>query len=407
MKKWIVVIVLLVFVVGGGVAVFVGFKDKNSSNPTADTESKQTSQSAVIPYILAKEKLVLVEGEKSVNTNAVAYDTTNASIQYESLDTNIATVDSLGNVLPLKEGSTLVKNSFVLGNVEYSYDTQIVVLPKDISGTLTLFDENKKETTSVVVGNKYILNYTTETNLENFQTSLFGTDDIQTNGIYDKQGNGFCCEVFFLTQAVHTLGFKLTLKADNVEKDYFTTTLIVDNTEKGSEDEVEQTPQNPDSPVDNPADDPIDDTNDNTEDLGDDPDDNPADDADDNTQNPETPAEPAPTTPTTPSEPDQGEQVQEEMFEIIVGTNKNITIENSTITITNFTKPTDIALSFKPIHSTQKHTMRVEILSGDNLTIELETLLLGLTISATGTTTFRLFSTTNPALSQIFTIVVE
>lgn len=396
MKKWIVVIVLLVFVVGGGVAAVVGLKDKNSSNPTADTESEQTSQGVVIPYILAKEKLVLVEGEKSVNTNAAVYDTTNVNIQYESQNKNIATVDSLGNVFALKEGSTFVKNSFVLNNAEYSFDTKIVVLPKDISGTITLFDENGKEASNVVVGNKYVLNYTTETNLEYFQTSLFGTDDIQTNGIYDKKDNTLCCEVFFLTQAVHTLGFKLTLKADNLEKDYYTTTLTFDNREKQPQDLVSPTPQEPVEKPDDPVDEP----------------DDPIPPSEPTTSEP-TPVEPAPSVPEqndpkpsetqTPLEP----AAPQEVFEIFVGTNKNISVENSTITISNFTKAIEIALSFKPIHSTQKNTMSFEILSGDNLTIELETSILGLSISSIGTTTFRLFSTTDPALSQIFTIVVE
>lgn len=389
MKKWVVLVVVLVLVIGGGVAAVVGLKNKNKKDGTiADIGGEASFVEEVSPCILAEEKLVLVEGEKSVNTNAETYDATNEIIQYESLDTNIATVDSYGNVFALKKGSTFVRNSFVLDNVEYSYDTRIVVLPNEISGTITLLDENKKEAKSVVVGNKYILNYTTETSLEYFQISLFSTDGIQASGTYDKQDNGFCCEIYFLTRAVHTLGFKLTLKADNLKKDYFTSTLTFDNTEKECQEPESSTPQEP-------VDEPVDESNEPQTPIV------PSEPA---------PAEPKPSEPTPPSEPQtplEPTVTQEEMFEIFVGTNKNIAIENSTITITNFTKPTDIALSFKPIHSTQKHTMRVEILSGDNLTIELETSLLGLTISATGTTTFRLFSTTNPALSQIFTIVVE
>lgn len=400
MKKWIVLVVVLVFVVGGGVAAVVGLKNNNKKDGTiADIGGETSFVEEVSPCILAEEKLVLVEGEKSVNTNAETHDAINEIIQYESLDTNIATVDSYGNVFALKKGSTFVRNSFVLDNIEYSYDTRIIVLPNEISGTITLLDENKKETTSVVVGNKYILNYTTETSLEYFQISLFSTDGIQASGTYDKKDNGFCCEIYFLTQAVHTLGFKLALKADNLKKDYFTSTLTFDNTEKECQEPESSTPQ---EPVD---DEPVDESNEPQTPTA------PSEPAPVEPKPSEpTPSEPKPSEPTTPNEPQtplEPAAPQEEVFEIFVGTNKNITIENSTITITNFTKPKDIALSFKPIHSTQKHTMRVEILSGDNLTIELETSLLGLTISATGTTTFRLFSTSNPALSQIFTIVVE
>ena len=398
MKKWIVVIVLLVFVVGGGVATFVGLKDKGSNNPSADTESKTNIEEEFSPCILAKEKLVLVEGEKSVNTNAIVYDAENVSIEYLSLDTSIATVDSLGNVCALKEGSTVVKNSFVLDGVESSFfNTQIIVLPKEVSGTLTLLDENNKEATNVILGNRYYLNYTATSNLKYYEIS-FDDKNIKVTQA-SKQDNTFCCEIYFEAKCCYELKLKLklNLKADNIEKAYYSNTLTFDNSEK-QEDPVDSTPQ---EKVDEPTQVPTEPTPST-----------PTEPSDPTPSTPQTPVEPTPAdpTPSTPAEKEESNTSPKQYFILKATASSSaqfVTIDNSTITYSNYPTKKNFSLSLKIANSTEKHNLDHEILSGNNADIILSTNSLGFVITSSGTLTFRLFSKNNPSTSQIFTLVVE
>lgn len=411
MKKWIVVIVLLVFVLGGGVAAFVGLKDKGSNNPTADTEIKTTVEEESSPCILAKEKFVLVEGEKSANTNAIVYDAENVSIDYLSLDTNIATVDSLGNVCALKEGSTVVKNSFVLDGVECSFfNTQIIVLPKEVSGTLTLLDENKKEATNVILGNKYYLNYTTTSNLKYYEIS-FDDKNIKVTQA-SKQDNTFCCEIYFEAKCCYELKLKLNLKADNIEKAYYSNTLTFDNSEK-QEDPVDEPTQVPTEPTPSTPSEPT-----------------PADPTPSTPQTPveptpatpsestdPTPAEPIKPTPLTPTEKEESNTSPKQYF--ILGTAAGVsaqfvTIDNSTITYSNYLAKNKFSLSLtidklisEKFATNEKIIIRHEILSGNNANIIPSTSLLGFVNVTRGTLTFRLFIENDPSISQIFTLVVE
>lgn len=426
MKKWIVLAVVLVLVVGGGVATILGLKGKDTDDTSASTEVPTEETETVVPYILAKEKLVLTE-DGSANTNACAFNIENATIKYLSSDTNIAEVDSFGNVFAIKEGSTFVRNYFVLNNVEYSYKTNIIVLPKDIESTLVLLDEDNKESTEINVGEKYTLKLTTNVDLKYYDITLVASDGAKTTGTNEKQEKTFSCEIYFETQYVEMLGLKLTLNADCGTREYMTQTLSFLDTKE------EQATQ--ENPIKTESEDTNNDKSSQTEQETDDQEttaETPTQDTDSNRSKDENNQEEVqePTTSTdddnksdnqenvednedennsetslTPTQTPQQEKLQ--AFSLSSGTNKNVEISDSVITISNFTKPTDIALSLKVNDTQNKHKLQLEILSGDNITFDLSTSMLGLAISSTGSTTFRLSSLTDPSIYQIFTIIVE
>lgn len=418
MKKFIILAIVLVFVLGGGIGIYIGFTKQNKDNISAESENKSKEIEKFVevedPFVLAKEKLTLVLCDKTANVCASVYNADNANLKFSEFDNNIIEIDSLGNVKPLQVGETSIKSFVEIGDKEYSYTTKVVVLPLEIEAEINLVDENENSVTNPLLGEKYTLKLTS-VNLKFYDLSLIASDHVKVSN--DKTlDNCRSCDVYFESKTEHSLQFKLVLDADNMKHTFFLDKLVVDNSEKvpdvSKDDDSKPSdpdePTNPDipndpednhvDPADNPSDNnPIDDnpTEDNpTEDnpTEDNPiddkqiDDNPTDDhpTDDN------PVEPAKRIFTL--RPPSG--------------SKNIKITDSTIRISGFTEEMLTSLSFK-MNTTKKYSVKYEILEGNNINVEIETSMIGLEILSKGTLKLRLYALEDPSLSQTFTIIVE
>lgn len=401
MKKFIILAIVLVFVFGGGIGIYIGFTKRNKDNLNAESEntSKEIEKFVEIeePFVLAKEKLTLVLCDKTANVCASVYNADNANLKFSEFDNKIIEIDPLGNVKPLQVGETNIKSFVEIGDKEYSYTTKVVVLPLDVKAEITLVDENENSVTNPLLGEKYTLKLT-GVNLKFYDLNLIASDHVKVSN--DKTlDNCRSCDVYFESKAEHSLQFKLVLNADNMKHTLFLDKLVVDNSEKvpdvSKDDDLKPSdpdkptePDTPDEPIDNP-DDPID----NPDDPVDDPsDDDPSDDDNDPTE--DKPVDDKPDIPV------------KKVFNLSSSA-KDIEITDSTIRISGFTKEKLVALAFKIIDSTKKYSIRFEILEGNNIDVEIETSMIGLDILSKGTLKLRLYTLEDPSLSQTFTIIVE
>lgn len=398
MKKFIILAIVLVFVFGGGIGIYIGFTKRNKDNLNAESEndSKEIEKFVEVedPFVLAKEKLTLVLCDYTANICASVHNLSDANLKFAGFDNKIINVDSLGNVKPLQVGETNIKSYVEVGDKVYSYTTKVVVLPLEIEAEINLVDENENVVTTPLLGEKYTLKLTS-VNLKFYNLSLIASDHVKVSN--DKTlDNCRSCDVYFESKAEHSLQFKLVLNADNMKHTLLLDKLVVDNSEKvetpddpkPSDTDEPTDPETPDEPIDNP-DDPID----NSDDPVDDPsDDDPSDDDNDPTE--DKPVDDKPDIPV------------KKVFNLSSSA-KDIEITDSTIRISGFTKEKLVALAFKIIDSTKKYSIRFEILEGNNINVEIETSMIGLELLSKGTLKLRLYALEDPSLSQTFTIIVE
>lgn len=398
MKKFIILAIVLVFVFGGGIGIYIGFTKRNKDNLNAESEndSKEIEKFVEVedPFVLAKEKLTLVLCDYTANICASVHNLSDANLKFAGFDNKIINVDSLGNVKPLQVGETNIKSYVEVGDKVYSYTTKVVVLPLEIEAEINLVDENENVVTTPLLGEKYTLKLTS-VNLKFYDLSLIASDHVKVSN--DKTlDNCRSCDVYFESKAEHSLQFKLVLNADNMKHTLLLDKLVVDNSEKvetpddpkPSDTDEPTDPETPDEPIDNP-DDPID----NPDDPVDDPsDDDPSDDDNDPTE--DKPVDDKPDIPV------------KKVFNLSSSA-KDIEITDSTIRISGFTKEKLVALAFKIIDSTKKYSIRFEILEGNNINVEIETSMIGLELLSKGTLKLRLYALEDPNISQTFTIIVE
>lgn len=393
MKKFIILAIVLVFVFGGGIGIYIGFTKQNKDNLNAESEndSKEIEKFVEVedPFVLAKEKLTLVLCDKTANVCTSVYNADNTNLKFSEFDNNIIEIDSLGNVKPLQVGETSIKSFVEIGDKEYSYTTKVVVLPLEIEAEINLVDKNENSVTNPLLGEKYTLKLTS-VNLKFYDLSLIASDHVKVSN--DKTlDNCRSCDVYFESKTEHSLQFKLVLNADNMKHTLLLDKLVVDNSEKvetpddpkPSDTDEPTDPETPDESIDNP-DDPIDNP--------DDPVDDPSDDGNDPTE--DKPVDDKPDIPV------------KKVFNLSSSA-KDIEITDSTIRISGFTKEKLVALAFKIIDSTKKYSIRFEILEGNNINVEIETSMIGLEILSKGTLKLRLYALEDPSLSQTFTIIVE
>lgn len=428
MKKFIILAIVLVFVFGGGIGIYIGLTKQNRDNLNAESENKIKEIEKFVevedPFVLAKEKLTLVLCDKTANVCASVYNADNTNLKFSEFDNNIIEIDSLGNVKPLQVGETSIKSFVEIGDKKYSYTTKVVVLPLEIEAEINLVDENENSVTNPLLGEKYTLKLTS-VNLKFYELSLIASDHVKVSN--DKTlDNSRSCDVYFESKAEHSLQFKLVLDADNMKHTLLLDKLVVDNSEKvpdvSKDDDSKPSdpdePTNPDIPNDpednhvDPADNPSDNnptennpTEDNpTEDnpTEDNPtDDNPTDDnSTDNKQIDDNPTDDHPIE-DNPIEP------AKRIFTLQPPSgSKNIKITDSTIRISDFTEEMLASLSFK-MNTTKKYSVKCEILEGNNINVEIETSMIGFEILSKGTLKLRLYTLEDPSLSQTFTIIVE
>lgn len=433
MKKFIILAIVLVFVFGGGIGIYIGFTKQNKDNLNAESENKSKEIEKFVevedPFVLAKEQLTLVLCDKTANVCASVHNLSNANLKFSEFDNNIIEIDSLGNVKPLQVGETSIKSFVEIGDKEYSYTTKVVVLPLEIEAEINLVDENENSVTNPLLGEKYTLKLTS-VNLKFYDLSLIASDHVKVSN--DKTlDNCRSCDVYFESKAEHSLQFKLVLDADNMKHTLLLDKLVVDNSEKvpdvSKDDDSKPSdpdePTNPDipndpkdnhvAPADNPSDNnPIDDNPIDDNPIDDNPtednptEDNPTEDnpTDDNsTDNNPTDDK---STDDHPTEDDPIEPTKR-IFTLRPPSNsKNIKITDSTIRISGFTEEMLTSLSFKT-NATKKYSVKYEILEGNNINVEIETSMIGLEILSKGTLKLRLYTLEDPSLSQTFTIIVE
>lgn len=403
MKKFIILAIVLVFVFGGGIGIYIGFTKQNKDNLNAESENvnKGIEQFVEVedPFVLAKEKLTLVLCDKTANVCASVYNADNTNLKFSEFDNNIIEIDSLGNVKPLQVGETSIKSFVEIGDKEYSYTTKVVVLPLEIEAEINLVDKNENSVTNPLLGEKYILKLTS-VNLKFYDLSLIASDHVKVSN--DKTlDNCRSCDVYFESKTEHSLQFKLVLNADNMKHTLFLDKLIVDNSEKVpdvSKDD-DSKPSDPDEPT-NP-------------DIPNDPKDNhvdPTDNQSDNNPIDDNPTEDNPTddnpTDDHPVEDNPIEPAKRIFTLRPPSGSKNIKITDSTIRISGFTEEMLTSLSFK-MNATKKYSVKCEILEGNNINVEIETSMIGLEILSKGTLKLRLYTLEDPSLSQTFTIIVE
>ncbi len=401
MKKFIILAIVLVFVFGGGIGIYIGFTKRNKDNLNAESENDSKEIEEIVeveePFIVAKEKLILALCDYTANICASVHNLSDANLKFAGFDNKIINVDSLGNVKPLQVGETNIKSYVEVGDKVYSYTTKVVVLPLEIEAEINLVDENENVVTTPLLGEKYTLKLTS-VNLKFYDLSLIASDHVKVSN--DKTlDNCRSCDVYFESKAEHSLQFKLVLNADNMKHTLLLDKLVVDNSEKvpdvskdddskPSDTDEPTDPETPDEPIDNP-DDPID----NSDDPVDDPsDDDPSDDDND---------------PTEDKPVDDKPDIPVKKVFTLSSSAKDIEITDSTIRISGFTKEKLVALAFKIIDSTKKYSIRFEILEGNNINVEIETSMIGLEILSKGTLKLRLYALEDPSLSQTFTIIVE
>ena len=408
MKKFIILAIVLVFVFGGGIGIYIGFTKQNKDNLNAESENKSKEIEKFVevedPFVLAKEKLTLVLCDKTANVCASVYNADNTNLKFSEFDNNIIEIDSLGNVKPLQVGETNIKSFVEIGDKEYSYTTKVVVLPLEIEAEINLVDENENSVTNPLLGEKYTLKLTS-VNLKFYDLSLIASDHVKVSN--DKTlDNCRSCDVYFESKTEHSLQFKLVLNADNMKHTLLLDKLVVDNSEKVpdvSKDD-DSKPSDPDEPT-NP-------------DIPNDPEDNhvdPADNPSDNNPINDNPTEDNPTedNPTddnsTDDHPTEDDPIEpaKRIFTLRPPSNsKNIKITDSTIRISGFTEEMLTSLTFK-MNTTKKYSVKCEILEGNNIDVEIETSMIGLDILSKGTLKLRLYTLEDPSLSQTFTIIVE
>lgn len=388
MKKFIILAIVLVFVFGGGIGIYIGFTKRNKDNLNAESENDSKEIEEIVkveePFIVAKEKLILALCDYTANICASVHNLSDANLKFAGFDNKIINVDSLGNVKPLQVGETNIKSYVEVGDKEYSYTTKVVVLPLEVETEINLGDENENLVTTPLLGEKYILTITSNINLKFYDLSLITSDNVKV--INHKISENSCsCEVYFESKTEHSFQFKLILNADNLKHTLLLDKFVVDNSEKVEtpDDPKPSDPETPDEPIDNP-DDPIDNP--------DDPVDDPSDDDNDPTE--DKPVDDKPDIPV------------KKVFKLSSSA-KDIEITDSTIRISGFTKEKLVALAFKIIDSTKKYSIRFEILEGNNIDVEIETSMIGLDILSKGTFKLRLYALEDPSLSQTFTIIVE
>ena len=406
MKKFIILAIVLVFVFGGGIGIYIGFTKRNKDNISAESENDSKEIEEIVeveePFIVAKEKLILALCDNTANICASVHNLSDANLKFAGFDNKIINVDSLGNVKPLQVGETNIKSYVEVGGKEYSYTTKVVVLPLEVETEINLVDENENLVTTPLLGEKYILKMRTNVNLKFYDLSLITSDHVK---IFNNKtsDNGCSCEVYFESKTEHSLQFKLVLNADNFKHTLLLDKFVVDNSEKAetpddpkpSDPDEPTEPDTPDEPIDNP-DDPVDnpdDPVDNPDDPVDDPsDDDPSDDDND---------------PTEDKPVDDKPDIPVKKVFTLSSSAKDIEITDSTIRISGFTKEKLVALAFKIIDSTKKYSIRFEILEGNNIDVEIETSMIGLELLSKGTLKLRLYALEDPSLSQTFTIIVE
>ena len=234
MKKFIILAIVLVFVFGGGIGIYIGFTKQNKDNFNAESENKSKEIEKFVevedPFVLAKEKLTLVLCDKTANVCASVYNADNTNLKFSEFDNNIIEIDSLGNVKPLQVGETSIKSFVEIGDKEYSYTTKVVVLPLEIEAEINLVDENENSVTNPLLGEKYTLKLTS-VNLKFYDLSLIASDHVKVSN--DKTlDNCRSCDVYFESKTEHSLQFKLVLNADNMKHTLLLDKLVVDNSEK-------------------------------------------------------------------------------------------------------------------------------------------------------------------------------
>lgn len=428
MKKFIILAIVLVFVFGGGIGIYIGFTKQNKDNISAGSENKSKEIEKFVevedPFVLAKEKLTLVLCDKTANVCASVHNADNTNLKFSAFDNKILEIDSLGNVKPLQVGETSIKSFVEIGDKEYSYTTKVVVLPLEIEAEINLVDENENSVTNPLLGEKYTLKLTS-VNLKFYDLSLIASDHVKVSN-EKTSDNCRSCDVYFESKAEHSLQFKLVLNADNMKHTFFLDKLVVDNSEKApdvSKDDDSKPsdpdePTNPDIPNDpednhvDPADNPSDNsptennptednsTEDNsTEDNS--TDDNPTD--DNSTDNKPTDDK---STDDHPTDDDPIEPAKRIFTLTPPSSSNNIKITDSTIRISGFTEEMLTSLAFK-MNTTKKYSVKCEILEGNNINVEIETSMIGLEILSKGTLKLRLYTLEDPSLSQTFTIIVE
>lgn len=393
MKKFIILAIVLVFVFGGGIGIYIGFTKRNKDNLNAESENDSKEIEEIVeveePFIVAKEKLILALCDYTANICASVHNLSDANLKFAGFDNKIINVDSLGNVKPLQVGETNIKSYVEVGDKVYSYTTKVVVLPLEIEAEINLVDENENSVTNPLLGEKYTLKLTS-VNLKFYDLSLIASDHVKVSN--DKTlDNCRSCDVYFESKAEHSFQFKLVLNADNLKHTLLLDKFVVDNSEKvetpddpkPSDTDEPTDPETPDESIDNP-DDPIDNP--------DDPVDDPSDDGNDPTE--DKPVDDKPDIPV------------KKVFNLSSSA-KDIEITDSTIRISGFTKEKLVALAFKIIDSTKKYSIRFEILEGNNIDVEIETSMIGLELLSKGTLKLRLYALEDPSLSQTFTIIVE
>lgn len=408
MKKFIILAIVLVFVFGGGIGIYIGFTKQNKDNLNAESENKSKEIEKFVevedPFILAKEKLILALCDNTANICASVHNLSDANLEFAGFDNKIINVDSLGNVKPLQVGETNIKSFVEIGDKEYSYTTKVVVLPLEIEAEINLVDKNENSVTNPLLGEKYTLKLT-GVNLKFYDLNLIASDHVKVSN--DKTlDNCRSCDVYFESKTEHSLQFKLVLNADNMKHTLFLDKLIVDNSEKVPDvlKDDDSKPSDPDEPT-NP-------------DIPNDPEDNhvdPADNPSDNNPTENNPAEDNPTednptddnpTDDHPTEDDPIEPAKRIFTLRPPSSSKNIKITDSTIRISGFTEEMLTSLSFK-MNATKKYSVKCEILEGNNINVEIETSMIGLEILSKGTLKLRLYTLEDPSLSQTFTIIVE
>lgn len=393
MKKFIILAIVLVFVFGGGIGIYIGVTKQNKDNISAESENDSKEIEEIVeveePFIVAKEKLILALCDYTANICASVHNLSDANLKFAGFDNKIINVDSLVNVKPLQVGETNIKSYVEVGDKVYSYTTKVVVLPLEIEAEINLVDENENSVTNPLLGEKYTLKLTS-VNLKFYDLSLIASDHVKVSN--DKTlDNCRSCDVYFESKAEHSFQFKLVLNADNLKHTLLLDKFVVDNSEKvetpddpkPSDTDEPTDPETPDESIDNP-DDPIDNP--------DDPVDDPSDDGNDPTE--DKPVDDKPDIPV------------KKVFNLSSSA-KDIEITDSTIRISGFTKEKLVALAFKIIDSTKKYSIRFEILEGNNIDVEIETSMIGLELLSKGTLKLRLYALEDPSLSQTFTIIVE
>lgn len=433
MKKFIILAIVLVFVFGGGIGIYIGFTKQNKDNLNAGSENKSKEIEEFVevedPFVLAKEKLTLVLCDKTANVCASVHNADNTNLKFSSFDNNIIEIDSLGNIKPLQVGETSIKSFVEIGDKEYSYTTKVVVLPLEIEAEINLVDENENTVTNPLLGEKYTLKLTS-VNLKFYDLSLIASDYVKVSN-EKTSGNCRSYDVYFESKAEHSLQFELVLNADNMKHTLLLDKLVVDNSEKvpdvskdddskPSDPDESTNPDIPNDPEDNhvdPADNPSDNSPSDNNPSGNNPtDDNPTD----NKPTENKPTENNPTednstednptddhpTENNPTEDDPIEPAKRIFTLTPPSTSNNIKITDSTIRISGFTEEMLTSLAFK-MNTTKKYSVKCEILEGNNINVEIETSMIGLEILSKGTLKFRLYTLEDPSLSQTFTIIVE